>query len=964
MQPDPLLLAHLGTFLRYRYDSCGEDEDLENSIQAARQAVELTSDSDPNKPERLASLGESLESRFDHTGDLADLESAIITYRRANELTPDNHPDKPRRLADIGGAFHTRYNRTRDSMDLEQAITLRRRAVDLTPDGHSSKPLQSVCLSGSFHARYLQYGHLADLSNAIGIVRSANESMLDSDPSKPTLLMEVGLLSRSRFEHTADLDDLQQAVKVVRHAIELTADGHSIKPDRLDTLAMLLKGYFKRTGDPCYIEDAIIANRRSYKLTPEGHPNKAERLGNVGDALRARFESTGDGSDLMSAFEACQDAVELTPDDHPRKPDRLDALACIQQRRFLHNGNVDDIENAIVLHHRAVELIPQTHPNMPVFRFNLSESLIHLFEHDPTQHHFEVAIACALSVMEQSLGSPSVRSNAAMDCMLLVRNHPKLCTTEFLLDVHARILSILPEIVWLGHSVQRRFEEIGRLGELIDTAVFAAIHARAFPQALEWLEAGRAFVWSQLLSLRTPLDELEERHPELAHALKDIHQELRGSASYDFPHAHLERGNAHEIIHTVDTSVADRHRQLVIQYERIVTDARSCAGFEGFLRPKKFEALIHFTKLSTVPVVFIHVTWYDCNALILRSGDVEIVELNDFTEKNAKDMRALWRKCLAQSGVRQRATKLSYSSSSGMSDSFCRVLEILWTRVVFPVLKALDFGITDTSPGSLPHVIWCPTGPLTQLPLHAAGIYTPSDQPGPRVFDMVVSSYTPSLSLFPTIQAGSEQLRPTQSIMVVTQPATPYQAPLPCTRDERDCLRAMFPQPEHTFLDHEQATLKSTLAVVGEHPWIHLACHGCQDVTDSTQSAFMLFDGPLTLSALMSTTANDAELAFLSACQTATGDAKISEESAHLAAGMLAVGFKGVIATMWSIRDDDAPVIVEAYYRELINLDRDEFRKYGRTGAADALHEATRHLREKVGEHAFERWVPFVHFGI
>ena len=42
------------------------------------------------------------------------------------------------------------------------------------------------------------------------------------------------------------------------------------------------------------------------------------------------------------------------------------------------------------------------------------------------------------------------------------------------------------------------------------------------------------------------------------------------------------------------------------------------------------------------------------------------------------------------------------------------------------------------------------------------------------------------------------------------------------------------------------------------------------------------------------------QLAFLSACQTSVGDKSLSEEAVHLAAGMLAVGYRGVIATMWS----------------------------------------------------------------
>ena len=79
---------------------------------------------------------------------------------------------------------------------------------------------------------------------------------------------------------------------------------------------------------------------------------------------------------------------------------------------------------------------------------------------------------------------------------------------------------------------------------------------------------------------------------------------------------------------------------------------------------------------------------------------------------------------------------------------------------------------------------------------------------------------------------------------------------------------------------------------------------------------------------------------------------------------MLAVGFKGVIATMWSIVDADAPVVVEAYYKELLALRRAGALGRGGTGAAYALHEATRVLREKVGEEKVVKWAPFVHFGI
>ena len=166
-----------------------------------------------------------------------------------------------------------------------------------------------------------------------------------------------------------------------------------------------------------------------------------------------------------------------------------------------------------------------------------------------------------------------------------------------------------------------------------------------------------------------------------------------------------------------------------------------------------------------------------------------------------------------------------------------------------------------------------------------------------------------------------------------------------------------------TSLDDESATVEAVRAVVPRASWVHLACHGSQDPDDPTQSAFRLYDGPLTLAMLMSTVADGAELAFLSACQTAVGDEKVPEESVHLAAGMLAVGFKGVIGTMWSIFDDDAPIIAEAYYTKLLELRSSGDVAPGYTGAAYALHHAAKVLREHVDEKKIWRWAPYVHFG-
>jgi CHAT domain-containing protein len=148
-----------------------------------------------------------------------------------------------------------------------------------------------------------------------------------------------------------------------------------------------------------------------------------------------------------------------------------------------------------------------------------------------------------------------------------------------------------------------------------------------------------------------------------------------------------------------------------------------------------------------------------------------------------------------------------------------------------------------------------------------------------------------------------------------------------------------------------------------EHECVHLARHGTQDPREPTASAFLLDDGRLALSQLMHTSLPRAELAVLSACQTARGDEDLPEEAVHLAAGMLAAGFRSVVATMWSINDANGPVLSDAFYaalarRRAVQKDGDPQR------VAHALHEAVDRPKESVGEQNFMRWAPFVHFGI
>ncbi|VDC06470.1 unnamed protein product [Peniophora sp. CBMAI 1063] len=963
--PDKATRLHnLASSLRSRFERLDDPADLERAIAIQRRAIELTPNGHPDLPVRLDNLGSSQRLRYRRFGELEDLESAIAAHNRATELTPDDHLDVASRLHNLASSLHHRFERLDDPADLDRAITIQCRAAELSPDDHPNLPARLNNL-GSFQRLYFRrFGRLEDLESAIASQQRASELTPNGHPDEASRLHNLASSLRSRFERLDDPADLERAIAIQRRVIELTPDDLPALPVRLDSLSSIQRLRFRRFGMLEDLESAIASQQRATELTPHGHPDRATRLHNFALSLSSRFERLDDTADLERAITIQRCAVELTPDTHPDLSVRLENLGGYHQLRFRRFGELEDIERAIAELKRAVKLSADGHPEKAILLHNLALSLVVDFCRERTVDRFAEALSCFMSASSQSLVSPAKHLQIANHTIKLLNDNPEFGTAEMLLLAHSRVLDVLSEVVWLGHTMKRRLEESQQLGQLVSSAVCAAVGVDALAQAVEWLDAGRALIWAQTMSLRSPLHELGQVRPDLARTLADVQVQLQNSINA------TSRSDVAEWIDAIPGAGAhsytsDRHRRLAIEYSKLLAEVHLLPGFESFLLPKKLSALLPSTTPLCGSLVFINANGARCDALLLLpNGCITAHTLPELSLAKAETLRARWQAYLMQQDIRERGICAQCQYRSDSTSSPHDILNRLWRWIVGPVLKALGVDIVDADADRLPHITWCPTGPLTQLPLHAAGIY--DDIPGPRVYDFVVSSYTPSLSAMTRSIDAFTQQHTAPGILVVTQPDTPGTAPLPGTRHEGARLHSVFAasQIPSTALNGGEATANAVKLALREHSWLHLACHGRQEMNDPLKSAFALYDGPLSLSDLMVTTADNAELAFLSACQTAVGDEKIPEESMHLAAGMLAVGYKGVIATMWSIRDNDAPLIVEAYYKRLLDIRGAGTLGAGETGAAYALHEAAAQLRERVGEREFLRWAPFVHFGI
>jgi CHAT domain-containing protein len=262
----------------------------------------------------------------------------------------------------------------------------------------------------------------------------------------------------------------------------------------------------------------------------------------------------------------------------------------------------------------------------------------------------------------------------------------------------------------------------------------------------------------------------------------------------------------------------------------------------------------------------------------------------------------------------------------------------------------------DWSEHKLLRVWFCTTGFLTFLPIHAAGIYGEKAFPGSKLLDFVVSSYTPTLSSL--IAASCPTTLPNSQVLAV---ALPVESGLAGTAQELDCIVNQVGPTNVKKLLEEDATINNVIDGLKESSFVHFACHGVQDVTSPNESGLLLAKSSrLTLSHLNHLSLVHAQLAFLSACQTATGDEMLVREAVHLAAGMLSVGYQGVIATMWSIMDSDAPPVADEVYGQLFKYSEPD-----PTQAAHALHHAVKKLiKDSNGTKSFLEWVPFIHIGI
>ncbi|KAH7333758.1 CHAT domain-containing protein [Rhizoctonia solani] len=983
----PAQLECLGKSYSSRFKHFGELSDIERAIDLQEQTLELAPPDHPSIPGWLNNLGCSYSNRFDRLGDLDDIHKAIGCLTHAVGLTPENHASMPAWLTTLGNSHRRRFMRGGDLDDINLAIEYQQKAVTFTPEGHAYKRLRLSGLGSSYTCRFERLGKLEDLENSIKLLSQAL-ALGPIGSEDINLLTSLGASHGLKFERFGQLRDVDEAIRYLTQAEMLSNDQQANMPNILTSLGTTYCRRFERLAKLEDINKAVDYQKRALSLIPIGHADRGLIMSNLGSVYVCRFSHTQKGGDMSTAIETLTEAISLLPDDHTGMPIILHSLAYLYATRFKsvedfdtaieyqtravsltpeghaqfpnivnslgfhyrrlyeERGRLEDLDQAIHWLAYSVELTPGAHAKMPIRLTNLSESYLARYEIQGDLPSLYSAIQCYRRCAQHPIVLPIIQLRSAFHWAKLA-SIPGLPLKEDdePIQAYQTAINLVPHVVWLGTNITQQYRDAQNITAVASSAAALAITVQRYDLALEWLEQGRSVVWSQVLQLRNPLDELAAVDPSLAAKLRQVAAELsNANQGFETGYSTLHDPRRQE-------EATQMHHRVAEEYQELIAAVRKLPKFHDFLRPTNVSTLARAAQ--TGPLVVINVDHSRCDALVIRPNTEEIlhIPLPELSMDKLSTARNELEISLLRNHIRERGVKPKSKPDGKPEDIFERVLNVLWSCITKPVLDALGYAPTNEA---LPHITWCTTGALSFLPLHASGYY---DRPQAKLVDYVISSYTPTLS---TLLSATPSSRDTpRGILAVGQESTPGKSLLPGTKIELDSIRKHAHDPlVFCQLDGHHATSQAVLSAMEHYGWVHLACHAYQNTQHPTKSGFFLHDATLNLEQIARVSFQNKGLAFLSACQTATGDKELPDEAMHLASGMLIAGYSNVIATIWSIVDEDAPLIADEVYAHLLQAGR-----MNAGDAARALHQAVGKLREKVGDRAFYRWVPYIHMG-
>ncbi|MGP3962246.1 CHAT domain-containing protein [Nonomuraea sp. 3N208] len=983
-------LSNLAMFVLERFTRLRRRVDGEAAIGLLRRAAHPLPPDHPSRATVLSNLGYALMlsdalTPPDESPEPPNLDEAVAVFREAFQGTPREHSNHARCANGLAVAVRAKSLGTRDPALLSESVELFRLATDTATSRDQNLPQMLTDLGSTLLLRMDATGDAdpAVLDEAVSALRRAVQHTPEHGTERRArlrLLARAELLRTPRPtarrldpETQRRVDDL---TGLIGRAIPATSGDVSNEPDNMFTVAArligiapsdgqghyaqlmdLLAGFLRDPGDTDLERKALELMRRR-----SSHLNTDDQLDAMLTQMFAPAEppsTPADTASLDEVLDLCERLLRDLPDDHPERAALTLNQIMTQLARRQHGrgepGGIGRIEETVALLTRSMEVLPSLMSSL-----NMSATMVG-----------------NLSVMSNALLSPFETLAVIEDA--LKRNREKLAALP---EDHPDHLATLKDLahtlfhqyhltheesayqeavslarrLFAGESAQARrlvlawgsaarfraglraMAEAPRsehdlpssgLARLSSEEAVSAIRHSDAPAALEALEDGRALLLSSALNARRELENLQAADSRLAERFVALRERIRAAAA-DVGH----EPTLEELAHV---------RVMAADWSELVGRIQALPEFGRFLMPLPLGMPDLGPAAAEGPVVTINVHPRRCDALALCADGVRLVPLPDLHAAELIEQAEAFHAAIHT--VQTGPDLLAGQAQGVLLDT----LGWLWDVLAEPVLR--DLGLTEPpEDGSWPRLWWSPTGPLNSLPLHAAGHHAIA---GASVLDRVVTSYTPTLRAL--LHSRSRTVPSRRAGLTVAMPATPGHAALPETAGEAVEVNARM---RGLALIGPQASRTAVLAALPGATVAHFACHASSNPYDPSASHLLLDDGPLSVTDISRLHLDDAELAYLSACATARGSAKLADEAIHLASAFQLAGYAQAVATLWEISDHVAATMAADFHREL----RETIDAPVRIPGALALHLATRRMRAaRPGQPS--AWAAFLHSG-
>ncbi|MEU8826391.1 CHAT domain-containing protein [Streptomyces sp. NPDC048636] len=964
------------------------------ALRLMRDAERALPTGHPSRPLLLCNLGYALllNDLFAHRGEgsppMPDLDAAVTVLREAFGTTPRAHLNHARCANGLALALRCKATLTGDRSLLGESVELLRTAVDTATEVDLNLPQMRADL-GSGLLMWAESGadrpgdvDTAVLDEALAFLEQAIAGMPEDgaglEHAQEMFTRATMLRAPSRVREKRD-PETRERMKVMDGLMASLVPGEGAEGA-------------VESGHPL----AFVA--KLLNLTGGGGSSRHAQLMDFGAALMRYPDEVGMAELHAKALETLEAQFSHLPQEERAEAlrDFLDQAGENPPRQPVDTAELDAL---LEIHERVLRELPEDHRDRLLLTFNRHGLLLARHQHDPekmSRENWTEGLAELVPVVwETESGLPAIldRLGLAPDHMesfvmlanaqqspfetlartaaAIRRGRRRLATLppadpahvqaqkalahalfdHYQLDrdeaeyqeaagLARRVLDTLPVddpylpylLMSWASAVTSRLQQ-GEPGEaartaerdlpsgpaarLASNAAAEALGYRDAPGALEALEDGRAYLLSTAVNARRELDQLRRTDAGLAARFVELRERVQALQA---------RGSYGRVPRQEDLA---EYRDLAGEWKELMERLQRQPGFERFLLPLPLGLPDLLPAAAEGPVVSVNVNPRRCDALVLRPDGLVPVAL--------PGLRA--GELIEQADAFHEAIAVLTGGGDGLLTGPARqvvteTLGWLWDVLAEPVLTSL--GLTGPPPpgGPWPRLWWSPTGPLNSLPLHAAGHHT---RPGDSVLDRAVSSYTPTLRSL--LHSRAQPVAVRRAALAVAMPRTPGHAPLPRTVDEAGALasRAGGAAP----LVGAAATREAVLAALPGAAVAHFACHAGSDPADPAASHLLLHDGPLNLTAISTLHLDGAELAYLSACGTARGGARLADEAIHVASAFQLAGYAQAVATLWEIGDEVAAEVAAGFHTALGDaLDAPE-----RLPGALALHTVTRRMR-------------------